>query len=173
MSSGLTARGRYADVLLTQGELTLLMQAEPVNAAYITGVYAAASVLEGETTLSYRTISKEGAPITFHRYAGATQAQIRKIPILIAALPTVQSRSNIPFVPEDDYLGCWVPSLKDEGSELTYDLYQFTSQDFFQGFIGVMGIYQLDFRDYLLGAPFDNQAREYQVAGYIMRSNFA
>jgi hypothetical protein len=50
-----------------------------------------------------------------------------------------------------------------------YSLYVFPPvSTFFQGLISMCNSYQVDFRNYLLGLPFDNQGRAYTLNGYDM-----
>lgn len=62
------------------------------------------------------------------------------------------------------YYGWWIRDY------LEYSLYQFQTVDFIQGFISICNAFEVDFRDYIAGPPFqsDNKGNNipYNIIGY-------
>ncbi len=49
-----------------------------------------------------------------------------------------------------------------------YNLYRFKTSKFFQGIVSVCDTFQVDFRNYLYGFPFDKYGNQYAFSNYIM-----
>lgn len=63
--------------------------------------------------------------------------------------------------------GVWLQSAR-VGS---YDLYRFRNTSFLQGMVSMFTAFQVDFRDYLWGLPFNSQLKKLIMYGYIMTSD--
>jgi hypothetical protein len=82
-----------------------------------------------------------------------------------ASVPQERVSRNSCGITGDDY-GIWMRSAY-AGH---YDLYRFASTLFLQGVISLATAFRVDFRDYLLGLPFDQVGNRYTLADYIMSS---
>lgn len=49
-----------------------------------------------------------------------------------------------------------------------YNLYRFRTNSFFQGIVSVCHKFQVDFRNYIFGLPFDGYGNQYTLEDYIM-----
>lgn len=85
----------------------------------------------------------------------------------------------LPDVPEDivrsssagqikpGYYGIWLKGMK----RFHYSLYTFRTNSFFQGIVSMAATFNVDFRNYLYGFPFDMNGNQYALSGYIMTSD--
>lgn len=60
--------------------------------------------------------------------------------------------------------GLWMNS----GKRFDYSLYRFKTAYFFQGIITLCHAFDVDFRNYIFGFPFDNKGNQYALSGYVM-----
>lgn len=60
--------------------------------------------------------------------------------------------------------GLWMHS----GKRFHYSLYTFRKASFFQGIISICNTFQVDFRNYIYGLPFDIDGNQYALGGYVM-----
>lgn len=64
----------------------------------------------------------------------------------------------------DDEYAIWIKG----SSNFRYNLFKFSSSDFFQGLISLCQNFEVDFRDYLYGVPFNMRNESYVLEEYIM-----
>lgn len=64
---------------------------------------------------------------------------------------------------ENEY-GIWLKGRK----QFVYSLYRFTSSKFFQGIVSICDTFQVDFRNYIYGFPFDKYGNQYALSNYVM-----
>lgn len=83
--------------------------------------------------------------------------------ILVDVLEDYLTVSTINKI-EGDEFGVWLASNK----RFTYSLYRFRTNTFFQGIISICSTFNVDFRNYLFGYPFDKEYNQYALSGYIM-----
>jgi len=62
------------------------------------------------------------------------------------------------------YYGIWLKGSK----RFHYSLYIFRTNTFFQGIITICSTFEVDFRNYIYGFPFDKYGTQYALSGYIM-----
>jgi hypothetical protein len=65
---------------------------------------------------------------------------------------------------DEGQFAVWMKSDK----RFYYNLYKFQRSAFFQGIISLCQSFQVDFRNYLYGFPFDKDGRQYVLNGYLM-----
>lgn len=78
------------------------------------------------------------------------------------------------YFPDPEHYGWFMknkPNANPDYEDIEYDLYEFETPEFIQGFISMCNAGQVDFRDYVYGTPFiyDFDAREYikyAIEGY-------
>ena len=64
----------------------------------------------------------------------------------------------------DGEYGIWL-----RGARLgVYDLFRFRTNSFFQGLVSICHKFQVDFRNYIFGLPFDGYGNQYTLEDYIM-----
>lgn len=63
--------------------------------------------------------------------------------------------------------GIWLKSSK----RFNYNLYAFRTNAFFQGIVSMCNWFEVDFRNYLYGFPFDHEGKQYALGGYVMAPN--
>jgi hypothetical protein len=64
----------------------------------------------------------------------------------------------------DEEYGIWLRGTK----RGIYDLYRFRTNSFFQGLVSICHKFQVDFRNYIYGLPFDGYGNLYTLEDYIM-----
>lgn len=65
---------------------------------------------------------------------------------------------------KDGEIGIWL-----KGSErFVYSLYRFNTNAFFQGIISICNSFNVDFRNYIYGFPFDKYGNQYSLGDYVM-----
>lgn len=64
----------------------------------------------------------------------------------------------------DSKYGIWIRGA----ARGLYDLYGFRTNTFFQGIISICHKFQVDFRNYIFGLPFDRYGNQYTLEDYIM-----
>lgn len=64
----------------------------------------------------------------------------------------------------DGEYGIWLRGIR----RGVYDLYRFRTNSFFQGIITICHKFQVDFRNYIFGLPFDGYGNLYTLEDYIM-----
>lgn len=84
---------------------------------------------------------------------------------IVASNVKIQDFPN--YYPEQGYVGLWIYSNTPE----TYNLISFSNKNFLNGFITLFDIFNLEFRDFILGSPFsyDYNTKEiiwYDIPGY-------
>jgi hypothetical protein len=67
---------------------------------------------------------------------------------------------------EGEY-GIWLKG----STKFHYSLYKFTSNYFFQGIISICNTFDVDFRYYIYGFPFDSYGNLHSLSGYTMATN--
>lgn len=60
--------------------------------------------------------------------------------------------------------GLWMKSYR----RFYYNLYGFTKPSFFQGIVSMCNSFEVDFRNYIYGLPFDRNGKQYALSGYVM-----
>lgn len=64
---------------------------------------------------------------------------------------------------EDEY-GIWMKASR----RFYYNLYAFQTDTFFQGVVTMCNTFQVDFRNYIYGFPFDAYGNQLALSGYVM-----
>lgn len=67
----------------------------------------------------------------------------------------------------DNEYGIWLKGSK----RFVYSLYVLKTNKFFQGIVSICNAFQVDFRNYLYGFPFDKYGNQYALSGYVMAPN--
>jgi hypothetical protein len=65
---------------------------------------------------------------------------------------------------QDGEYGIWMKSIR----RFHYDLYRFRTSYFFQGIISICTTFNVDFRNYIYGLPFDSMSNQFALANYVM-----
>jgi hypothetical protein len=60
--------------------------------------------------------------------------------------------------------GLWMKSNK----QFYYSLYAFETNYFFQGIVSICNSFEVDFRNYVYGFPFDGNGNQYSLLGYVL-----
>lgn len=60
--------------------------------------------------------------------------------------------------------GLWMKGSR----QFHYNLFVFKTNYFFQGIISICNAFQVDFRNYIYGFPFDGNGNQYSLANYVM-----
>lgn len=64
----------------------------------------------------------------------------------------------------DGQYGIWLKGSK----PYHYNLYAFKTNNFFQGIVSICNAFQVDFRNYIYGFPFDKYGNQYSLSDYVM-----
>lgn len=64
----------------------------------------------------------------------------------------------------DGQYGIWLKGNK----RFYYSLYAFETNSFFQGIVSICNAFQVDFRNYIYGFPFDKHGNQYALNDYVM-----
>lgn len=83
---------------------------------------------------------------------------------LAAEISEYDIKNKIVVYLEEGQFGVW---LKGERRS-HYGLYVFQTNSFFQGFVSICNTFEVDFRDYLYGYPFDRNGDLYIMSNYVM-----
>jgi len=73
-------------------------------------------------------------------------------------------KNNVTIYLEEGQFGVWLKGQR----RSHYGLYVFRTNSFFQGFVSICDTFQVDFRDYLYGYPFDHNGDRYIMSNYVM-----
>lgn len=65
---------------------------------------------------------------------------------------------------ESNEYGLWLKGYK----PFHYSLYGFQTPSFFQGIVSMCNAFEVDFRNYIYGLPFDSRGNQYAFGGYVM-----
>jgi len=128
----------------------------------IVGMLAASQGILAE--VHYDLSSKPNLPQV--RYNLDTNADVSSYRLVHQADEDEVFKQSENRLKEKEY-GIWVKS----SGAYTYDLYAFKTNSFFQGFISLCNAFQVDFRNYIFGLPFDGKGNQYALDGYVMTYN--
>lgn len=70
------------------------------------------------------------------------------------------------LLPSDNY-GVWLKGTR----RFVYNLYGFSTSHFLQGIISMAHAFNVDFRNYILGLPFDEKGKQYTLKDYVFLPN--
>lgn len=83
---------------------------------------------------------------------------------IVSEIPEDKIVSNMKIVSDDGYYGLWIRGT----NKYFYSLYNFRTSRFFQGIISMCDAFQVDFRNYIYGLPFDKYGNQYALGDYVM-----
>ena len=68
---------------------------------------------------------------------------------------------------QQNQYGIWLKGSR----RFVYSLYAFRTDKFFQGIVSMCNSFNVDFRNYIYGFPFDKDGNQYALANYVMAPN--
>ena len=86
---------------------------------------------------------------------------------LLSDIPEESLRSNSLGKLQPGQYGIWLKGSK----RFHYNLFAFQTNSFFQGVVSAANAFEVDFRNYIYGFPFDFQGKLFSLSGYVMAPN--
>lgn len=160
MEDRISSNQQYKSLALTQKRISLWMIEGLLSGDLIAGLVAGINVMfsyifaqgqqyNGETIV----VTKLDGSMIYNPMLG------NHIATTMMAIPLDFNK----YSPDPELYGWWIKG------ENKYTLYQFETMDFIQGFISACDIFEVDFRDYIIGLPFkvENKVKvDYIIEGY-------
>lgn len=143
----------YNSLTLKQGKKNISIMDQELSSDFIAGIFAGLFALFKGLTLS---IDDRNITITILDNVNVFDRNSIRNFILFAGVS-----ANDYFKYDTSRYAWWVKDPRGD-----YVIFEFSNFDFVDGFIRISDYYDVDFRDNILGKPFDSKRNYYNIEGY-------